>query len=181
MLFLQIPRSIHHPHIIRIPYQRSSSINNITHYNHPSEYNYLNPNPTNIILHNPTISYPVHLYTHLIRWSLIIVLCMTITNLNYMTDIIVMEIETNLSVCLRCDQDGFLCFSANDYHKVCILTQQNKSMATLKNIIDGLGALSSKAQKLKTIITTSTKFFCSDQRIYIKINDNKALGFIKVG
>lgn len=44
-----------------------------------------------------------------------------------------------------------------------------------------MGLESSKAQGLKSIITTATKFIGSDQRIYIKISDKKVLGFVKVG
>jgi hypothetical protein len=48
-------------------------------------------------------------------------------------------------------------------------------------MIDGLGSLSAHAQALKQIITNSIKFVGTDHRIYIKVKDNKALGFIKVG
>lgn len=51
----------------------------------------------------------------------------------------------------------------------------------LDAILDNLGALSAKAQALKQVITNSLKFNGTDHRIYIKVKDNKALGFIKVG
>lgn len=41
--------------------------------------------------------------------------------------------------------------------------------------------MSAKAQALKQIITSSIKFTGTDHRIYIKVKDNKALGFVKVG
>lgn len=44
-----------------------------------------------------------------------------------------------------------------------------------------MGELSSKAQGLKSIITSALKFMGTDQRIYIKVRDKQVLGFVKVG
>lgn len=41
--------------------------------------------------------------------------------------------------------------------------------------------LSAKAQALKQVITNNVRFVGADHRIYIKVKDNKALGFLKVG
>lgn len=43
------------------------------------------------------------------------------------------------------------------------------------------GEASSRAQKLNTTITSAHKFFVSNHRIFIKAEENKVLGFIKVG
>ena len=48
-------------------------------------------------------------------------------------------------------------------------------------IIDELGAASSRAQGLPVTITTSSKFFTSDNRLYIKVENSKVIGFIKMG
>jgi hypothetical protein len=59
--------------------------------------------------------------------------------------------------------------------------QQEKGLVLLSKIINTLGENSAISQKLKQIITNSIKFYNTDQRIYIKVAGNKALGFIKVG
>jgi hypothetical protein len=48
-------------------------------------------------------------------------------------------------------------------------------------IIDDLGHLSSKSQGLPVTITTSQKFFTSDNRIYIKVAEGRVIGMIKMG
>lgn len=50
----------------------------------------------------------------------------------------------------------------------------------LNAIINGLGERSAKAQQLKAVITNTIKFYGTPHRIYIKVKDNKALGFVKV-
>jgi hypothetical protein len=59
--------------------------------------------------------------------------------------------------------------------------QQEKGLVLLSKIINTLGENSAISQKLKQIITNTIKFYNTDQRIYIKVAGNKALGFIKVG
>jgi alpha-tubulin N-acetyltransferase 1 len=51
----------------------------------------------------------------------------------------------------------------------------------VNQIIDQLGYASSTAQGLNTIITTASKFFSSNHRIFIRAKENKVIGFIKVG
>ena len=53
----------------------------------------------------------------------------------------------------------------------------------LAMIIDNMGTASSKAQQLPQTITTSIRFFGSDQRIYFKVdkNANAVIGLLKVG
>lgn len=51
----------------------------------------------------------------------------------------------------------------------------------VNEILDSMGFASSKAQGLNTIITTASKFFSSNHRIFIKAQGNKVIGFMKVG
>jgi hypothetical protein len=44
-----------------------------------------------------------------------------------------------------------------------------------------MGILSAKSQNLHQVITSLVKFHGSDQRIYIKAEGRKALGFLRVG
>ena len=82
---------------------------------------------------------------------------------------------------LKVDEDGFVCCSGRDYLKHVRHHQQDKGLTALSKIINVLGERSAISQKLKQIITTTIKFYNSDQRIYIKVSGNKALGFVKVG
>ena len=51
----------------------------------------------------------------------------------------------------------------------------------MHEIINHLGENSAKSQGLKQIITTYIKFQNCDHRIYIKVEDNKAIGFLRTG
>lgn len=82
---------------------------------------------------------------------------------------------------LKIDDDGFLCLSGRDYLKQIRPHSQEKGLAAISKIINTLGERSAVSQKLKQVITTTTKFYGTDQRIYIKIVANKAFGFVKVG
>lgn len=44
-----------------------------------------------------------------------------------------------------------------------------------------MGAASGKAQRLPGAITSCGKFFCSDNRLYVRAVGNKVIGFLKVG
>lgn len=92
-----------------------------------------------------------------------------------------MELEVTLSEVLKVDEDGFVCCSGRDYLKHLRHNQPEKGLNALTKIINVLGERSAISQKLKQIITTTIKFFNTDQRIYIKVSGNKALGFVKVG
>ena len=48
-------------------------------------------------------------------------------------------------------------------------------------IIDKIGAASSKAQGLPAIITSASRLFTSDTRLYLRAEGNKVLGLLKVG
>ena len=92
-----------------------------------------------------------------------------------------MELDINLADVLKVDEDGFICCSGRDYLKQVRHNQMDKGLTALSKIINGLGERSAISQKLKQVITTTTKFYSTDQRIYIKVSGSKALGFVKVG
>lgn len=48
-------------------------------------------------------------------------------------------------------------------------------------IIDRIGSASSKAQGLPSIITTASKLFTSDTRLYLRAEGNRVMGLLKVG
>ena len=48
-------------------------------------------------------------------------------------------------------------------------------------LIDVMGKLSAKAQKLNSTITTFQKFAGTDHRLYIKIQEGRVMGFLKTG
>ena len=92
-----------------------------------------------------------------------------------------MELEVNISDVLKVDEDGFISFHGRDQLKQLRPHLHEKGIALLTKIINTLGERSAVSQKLKQVITTSNKFYGTDQRIYIKVAGSKALGFIKVG
>ena len=51
----------------------------------------------------------------------------------------------------------------------------------LDQIIDKMGEGSARAQKLPQVITTSSKLFSSDNRLYVKAYDKQVIGILKVG
>ena len=49
-------------------------------------------------------------------------------------------------------------------------------------ILDRMGNASAKAQQLPSIITTANKFYCTnDNKIFIRAQGNKCIGFLKTG
>jgi alpha-tubulin N-acetyltransferase 1 len=51
----------------------------------------------------------------------------------------------------------------------------------VKEILDKMGELSAKAQSLPTRVTSTSKFFPSDQVLILKADRNKVFGYVKVG
>jgi len=51
----------------------------------------------------------------------------------------------------------------------------------LYDIIDKMGHASAKAQALPAVITTASRLFTSDNRLYMKAEGNRVIGLIKVG
>ena len=77
---------------------------------------------------------------------------------------------------LVCDQNGFSVLEGACHNKI-----YPGYKAYIKEILDKMGELSSKSQNLLVNITTTSKFFPSDQCLIIKADKNKVLGYIKVG
>ena len=96
-------------------------------------------------------------------------------------DIFGMELDVKIDEVLKVDEDGFICFSGKDYLKQLRHHSQDKGLTIMNKIINTLGERSAISQKLKQVITTTIKFYGTDQRIYIKVMGTKALGFVKVG
>ena len=49
------------------------------------------------------------------------------------------------------------------------------------SIIDQMGAASAKAQKLPQVITSAGRLFSSDNKVYIRAQGNRCIGFLKSG
>lgn len=60
-------------------------------------------------------------------------------------------------------------------------SESQSKYSKLREIIDRMGAASSKAQRLPHIITTYMKFKDTEQRLYIKFKGKKVEGILKVG
>lgn len=86
------------------------------------------------------------------------------------------------------DNENFLILNGSK------MSSKIKPPSSLLKLINEMGEASSiviknsiiinslkKAQDLKAVITTYDRFLSSEARLYMKVEDNKALGFIKVG
>ena len=85
-----------------------------------------------------------------------------------------MEFPFDCTKVMKADKDGFACL---DPEKFVVLSKDK----FISQVIDTFGILSAKSQGLQNIITTMDKLVSSDNRIYIKTDGKKAIGFIKVG
>ena len=87
-----------------------------------------------------------------------------------------MEFNFNCEEALDCDQNGFAILEG---------TYKNRILPGfilfVTEILDKMGLASSQSQNLTTISTSFLKFYESNHRIVIKAQQNKVLGFIKVG
>ena len=83
-----------------------------------------------------------------------------------------MEFKFDIRRAIRWDPQGlFILFPRND--------QKTKEIS---EIIDAMGKESSRAQGLRSVITTSIRFFSSsDNKIYLKAEGNKVVGILKTG
>jgi alpha-tubulin N-acetyltransferase 1 len=83
-----------------------------------------------------------------------------------------MEFHFDLKKTLNPDPEGF-----SVLHPV-----PNLKTKQISEIIDTMGRESARAQNLHSTITTSQKFYSSsDNKIYLKIQDNKVVGMLKTG
>ena len=87
-----------------------------------------------------------------------------------------MEFNFNCEEALDCDENGFAILEGSYKNRIV-----PGFTLYVNEIIDQMGLASSQSQKLSTIITTSQKFFTSNDRIVIKASKNQVLGFLKVG
>jgi hypothetical protein len=92
-----------------------------------------------------------------------------------------MEFPTNISKYLRVNEAGFVICNGKTLNKQVQPNFINEGTKMLHSIINELGANSAKAQGLKQIITTSSKFQGSDHNLYLKVEGNKAIGFLRTG
>jgi len=74
------------------------------------------------------------------------------------------------------DQSGFAILEASKFDR------NSKSKEYIAEILDKMGEASSIAQGLRAVITTYSKFVSSsDNKIYMKIENNKVCGILKTG
>jgi alpha-tubulin N-acetyltransferase 1 len=59
--------------------------------------------------------------------------------------------------------------------------QNSSSDEKLTEIVDRMGEASAKAQKLPQVITTTSRLFTSDNKVFMRTHQNKVIGFIKTG
>ena len=87
-----------------------------------------------------------------------------------------MEFKFDCVQSLGCDQNGFAILEGSYQNHIV-----PGYILFVKEILNSMGEASSRAQQLNTTITSAHKFFISNHRIFIKAEQNKVLGFIKVG
>ena len=87
-----------------------------------------------------------------------------------------MEFKFDCAQSLGCDQNGFAILEGSYQNHIV-----PGYILFVKEILNSMGEASSRAQQLNTTITSAHKFFISNHRIFIKAEQNKVLGFIKVG
>ena len=87
-----------------------------------------------------------------------------------------MQFNFDCEQALDCDQNGFSILEGSCQNRIV-----PGYRLYVKEIIDKMGQLSSKSQNLQTTITTTSRFFPSSHRLFIKADKNRVLGYIKVG
>ena len=87
-----------------------------------------------------------------------------------------MEFKFDCEQSLGTDQNGFAILEGSYQNRIV-----PGYILFVKEILNSMGEASSRAQQLNTTITSAHKFFISNHRIFIKAEQNKVLGFIKVG
>ena len=87
-----------------------------------------------------------------------------------------MEFNFDCVQSLGCDENGFAILEGSYQNRIV-----PGYILFVKEILNSMGEASSTAQRLNTTITSAHKFFISNHRIFIKAEQNKVLGFIKVG
>ncbi len=98
-----------------------------------------------------------------------------------------MEFHFNCEKLLSTDAEGFAILDGRKAPSVS--STQGRAIgraipdlqSNLYEVIDKMGAASSKAQGLPSIITSASRLFTSDNRLYMKAEGNKVIGLLKVG
>ena len=98
-----------------------------------------------------------------------------------------MEFTFNCEKVLGTDQDGVAILDGKkplgqtSFQNRTMYRQLPDTHAQLYDIIDRMGSASSKAQGLPSVITSASRLFTSDNRLYMKAEGNKVIGLLKVG
>lgn len=98
-----------------------------------------------------------------------------------------MEFPFNCEKVLAADAEGFVILDGRKGAQQVVNTNRAISRAMpeahnyLYDIVDKMGAASAKAQALPAIITSGSRLFTSDNRLYMKAEGTKAMGLLKVG
>ena len=87
-----------------------------------------------------------------------------------------MEFNFNCEEALNCDSQGIAVLEGSYESNI-----RPSFKLHVKSIIDIIGELSSKEQGLSIIKTNSHKFFTSYDRLFIKVEKNKIVGFLRTG
>jgi alpha-tubulin N-acetyltransferase 1 len=98
-----------------------------------------------------------------------------------------MEFPFNCEKILGVDAEGFAIIDGKKGMNG--VTSTNRAIAralpeiqnNMYDLIDKMGAASAKAQALPAIITTASRLFTSDNRLYLRAEGNKVIGLLKVG
>lgn len=92
-----------------------------------------------------------------------------------------MEFPTSISKYLKINESGFLICTGKSMQKYINPNFLSEGTKMLHQIINQLGENSAKSQGLKQIITSAVKFAGSDHRLYLKVEGNRAIGFLRTG
>ena len=87
-----------------------------------------------------------------------------------------MQFNFNCEQCLDCDENGISILEGSCQNRII-----PGYRLYVKEILDKMGQLSSKSQNLQTIITNTSRFFPSNHTLFIKAENNKVFGYVKIG
>lgn len=89
-----------------------------------------------------------------------------------------MDFKRPIQESIKCDEDGYVTVSGLNYKSSLLKIE---GLDLIQQIIDTMGELSAKAQKLYSPITSLRRLFGTNQKIFMKVQGSQVLGFIKVG
>ncbi|MBS1889761.1 MAG: GNAT family N-acetyltransferase [Actinobacteria bacterium] len=91
-----------------------------------------------------------------------------------------MQFQFRIDQQLHPDKEGFVILNGHQLAQR-LKTSKGEGMRHLAEVITAMGQASAKAQSLKQVITTFERFVGTDNRIYLKVEENRVLGLLKVG